>query len=344
MFKPVFNYTSHIVKNLTFIAESRAFIINAPLIPKWEVSLRRDAILMSAHSSTAIEGNPLTLDEVSVLAGGREVMARRKDRQEVLNYLEALDKVSDFASQEYFTLNDLLEIHKIVTKSTLDNPKDEGSLRNRQVHVVNGLGETVFMPPKTEDVPQLIEEFLDWFNSPDLGDIDSVIVAGLTHYEIVRIHPFIDGNGRTARIMATLMFSKSGFDLKRFFALDDYYDHDRPAYYSALNTVDPEELDVTKWLEYFTDGVAASIKTVKEKVLELSMDGKIIKERGVIALNGRQMKIVEFILSEGKVTNRDVRKMFNLSNRAALDEISKLVELEVLKQEGSGRSIHYILV
>lgn len=344
MFEPKFTFTHRIVKNLTYIAESRAFILNSPLIPEWEISLRREALLKSAHSSTAIEGNRLSFEDVSALADGREVMARRKDKQEVLNYLEALDKISNFASRDPFTLNDLLEIHKIVTKNTLDYSQDEGVLRNRQVYVVNGLREIVFMPPQTEEVLELIDEFLEWFNSPDTEEIDSVIVAGLTHYEMVRIHPFIDGNGRTARIMATLVLYKRGFDLKRFFALDDYYDHNREAYYTALQTVDPQTLDVTEWLEYFADGVAASIKTVRERVLGLSKDVKVLKERGQIALNERQMKIVEFIIKEGKITNRDVRMMFNLSNRAALDEISKLMELEVLKQEGSGRSVHYVLV
>ncbi|MEN6592261.1 MAG: Fic family protein [Methanobacterium sp.] len=177
-----------------------------------------------------------------------------------------------------------------------------------------------------------------------MEEIDSVIMAGLTHYEMVRIHPFIDGNGRTTRIIATLVLYKRGFDLKRFFALDDYYDHDQPVYYAALQTVDPETIDVTEWLEYFTDGVSDSMKTVREKVLGLSKDVKILKERGQVALNDRQMKIVEFIIKKGKITNRDIRSMFNLSNRAALDEIYKLMDLNVLKQEGSGRSVHYILV
>jgi Fic family protein len=344
MFQPKFSFTNQIVRNLTFIAESRAFIINAPLVPKWEVSLRKDAILRSAHSSTAIEGNPLTLEDVSALADGREVMARRKDRQEVLNYLEALDKVPVFASREPFTREDLLDIHKLVTKNTMDNHDDEGILRNRQVRVVNGAGLTVFMPPETSEVPQLIDKFLVWFNSSKMKEIDSVIAAGLTHYEMVRIHPFIDGNGRTARIMATLVLYKSGFDLKRFFALDDYYDHDRPAYYAALQTVDPETIDVTKWLEYFTEGVATSIKTVKEKVLGLSKDIKVLKERGQVAINERQMKIVEWIVGEGRITNRDIQRMFEISNTSAKHELAKLKDLGVIEQRGKGRNVHYVLI
>lgn len=144
--------------------------------------------------------------------------------------------------------------------------------------------------------------------------------------------------------MATLVLFRSGFDLKRFFALDDYYDHDRQAYYAALQTVDSEILDVTEWLEYFTDGVATSIKAVKEKVLGLSKDIKILKERGQIALNDRQMKIVEWIVNEGKITNRDIRNMFGISDNAALDEIRKLMNFDVIKREGEGRSVHYILI
>lgn len=168
--------------------------------------------------------------------------------------------------------------------------------------------------------------------------------ASLTHYEIVRIHPFIDGNGRTARIMATLVLYKRGFDVKRFFALDDYYDNDRRAYYAALKSVDKNTLNITGWLEYFTDGVAVSLAAVKKKVIGLSKDIKVLKEKGQIALNERQMRIVERIIEKGEITNRDVRDMFNISNRAALDEISKLIDMKVIKKRGKGRSVKYILI
>jgi len=345
MFKPVFNYTDHIVKNLTFIAESKAIITNSPLIPEWEVSLRKDAIIRSAHSSTAIEGNPLTLKEVSDLAQGRKVMARRKDQLEVLNYFEALDKIPDFASRNPFTLNDLLEIHKTITKDTLEKPEYEGTIRPVQVIIGNPVTkEVTFRPPPTEEVLKLIEDFLEWFNSPIIYELNSVIVAGLIHYELVRIHPFIDGNGRTARIMATMLLYKRGFDLKRFFALDDYYDHDRNSYYDALQTVDQNTLDVTEWLEYFTDGVAISIKTVKERVIGLSKNIKVLKEKGQIALNNRQMQIVEKIIEQGQITNMDIRQMFDISDNAALKIIRKLIDVKVIKREGEGRSVHYILV
>jgi Fic family protein len=189
-----------------------------------------------------------------------------------------------------------------------------------------------------------MNEFLEWFNSTAVSEIDPVIEAGLTHYELVRIHPFIDGNGRAARVIATLVLYKRGFDTKRFFALDDYYDQDRRGYYAALKSVDQSTLDLTGWLEYFTDGVAVSIKAVKDKVIGLSKDIKLLKEKGQIALTQRQMKIVERIIERGRITNRDVRNMFNLSNRGALDEITKLLKLKVIRKVGKGRSLYYNLV
>ena len=345
MFTPNFRYTHKIVNNLTAIAKARAVILNAPLIPKWEVSLRREALLRSAHSSTAIEGNPLTLEQVSELAAGRDIMVRRKDKKEVLNYLEALEKIPEFAERKPFKFSDLLELHKLITRDTLENPADEGSLRNQQVAVVNGAtGQIIFMPPPTDRVGALVEEFLEWFNSEEVNEIDPVIEAGLAHYELVRIHPFVDGNGRTARVMASIVLFKRAFDIKRFFALDDYYDKDRRAYYAALKTVDQDSLDLTGWLEYFTEGVAVSLKAVEDKVIGLSQDIKFLKERGQIALTDRQVKIVEMLLQNEKLTIGQVKDLFGFSRQMALKEMTKLVELGVIRLKGRGRGAYYELV
>jgi len=345
MHNPNFLYTNKIVKNLILIAEARTIILNSPLIPKWEVSLRREALIRSAYSSTSIEGNPLSLEEVSALAKGRDIMARRKDKQEVLNYLEALERMPELAKRTPFSPRDLLEVHKIVTKETLENPKDEGIFRDRQVFVGNRItGEVIFMPPPTEQVSELINDFFNWFNSPGADELNPVIHAGITHYELVRIHPFVDGNGRTARIMASLVFYERGFDVKRFFALDDYYDNDRRVYYAALKSVDQKTLDLTGWLEYFTEGIAVSIKDVKNKVIGLCKDIKVLKEKGQVALTERQMKIVEWIVQNNRIAIGDVAKEFGVSRQMALKEMNKLVNLRVVRLRGKGRGAYYELV
>src|SRR4030067_2259178 len=325
MFKPNFRYTDKIVGDLTQIATARELVLKSPFIPKWEVSLRRDAIIRSAHSSTAIEGNRLSLEQVSDLAHGREIMAMRKDKQEVLNYLKVLQSIDKLTDGKKITEKGILKIHKMVTRNALENPSDCGVYRNRYVIVGNRLtGEVFFRPPSNEDVPQLMKALITWLNSSEAKTLDPVIEAGISHYEFVRIHPFIDGNGRTARVLATLILYLRGFDAKQFFCLDDYYDSDRPLYYRALQSVNQKTLDIPKWLEYFVEGVKMSIAAVKESVVRLSSERLRKTKKGQIALTERQMKIVEFINNNGRITNRDVRDMFKISDEAVRNEIVKL--------------------
>ncbi len=344
MFKPNFRYTDKIVGGLTQIAAARELVLNSPFIPKWEASLRREAIIRSAHSSTAIEGNRLSLEQVSDLAQGREIMATLKDKLEVLNYLKVLQSIDNLTDGKKIIEKDILRIHKMVTKDTLEKPSDCGVYRNRYVIVGNRLtGEVIFRPPSNEDVPKLMTALIKWLNSSEAKALDPVIEAGIAHYEFVRIHPFIDGNGRTARALATLILYLRGFDAKQFFCLDDYYDQDRPAYYRILQAVNQNTLDITNWLEYFVEGVKVSIAAVKERVVRLSSERLRKAEEGQIALTERQMKLVEFINQNGRITNRDVRDMFKISDEAVRKEIAKLTKLGVLRGKGKGRAVYYVL-
>jgi Fic family protein len=343
-FNPNFKYTTAVVNNLVEITSAREIILNAYLVPKWEISLRREALIRAAHASTAIEGNPLTLEEVSKLAQGRKITATRRAKQEVLNYLKVLENIEKYQHAGKIPEKDLLRLHRDITKDTLENPEWEGTYRKIQVYVANRItGEIIFTPPPPDKVSQLVKKFLNWLNSENSFQLHPVLVAGISHYELVRIHPFVDGNGRTARALATLILYIREFDIKRFFALDDYYDSDRRAYYSALKSVDQETLDLTHWLEYFTEGVKVCISRVKEKVLQLSLEGKRRREKGQIALTERQMKIIEFIHRNGRITSGDIQKMFNISRPAAYKIIKKLRELEVIEQKGAGKEIYYVL-
>ena len=349
MFSLQYTVTDKILNNLTAIASAREVIEQASLVPKWEAKLRRQALLRNTHSSTAIEGNKLSLEQVENLAQGKDVIATNKDKQEVLNYLEALGKIPSLVKKRKIKIADILNIHHILTKNVMQNTSDSGTFRNRQVFVgkmifdATGFKEEVeYMPPKTEDVPGLIKEFIDWLNLEKTWEINPVLLAGIVHYEIARIHPFIDGNGRAARLLATLILYLSGFDHRRIFALDDYYDRDRQAYYAALKTAQINNGDITQWLEYFTSGVAYSVNEVKESVLKVGTKKKKGQKRQ-IELTSKQMKIVEYISAHGKVTNRDLRDLFKVSAQAVHKELTKLIALEVIKPVGEGRALHYVL-
>jgi Fic family protein len=324
----------------------REIIEHASLIPKWEMGFKKEARIHNAHSSTSIEGNKLTLEQVKALSEHKEVIASVKDKKEVLNYLEALDAIPEYATKKQ-DIKLILSIHKTITKGTLKDEKDCGVLRNRQVFVGKRIFDGTqfkevveYMPPKTQDVPKLIEDFLAWLGSDKIKDINPVILAGIIHYEIARIHPFIDGNGRVARLLASLALYKSGFDHRRFFALDDYYDADRESYYSALKTAQDSKGDITKWLEYFSDGVLYSIDKIKEVIVKLGIT-RDADMTGQIELTKKQIQILEKIKEKGKITNKDLRMMFKISRQAILKEISKLIDSKLIKLVGKGRGAYY---
>ncbi len=344
---PKYKITNKILNNISRIMSGREIIEQSKIILKWELKLKKEAQIHNAHSSTSIEGNRLTFEQVAALAENRDVVAAEKDKKEVLNYLNALGSIPGYASKKAIDVKLFLKIHKTITAETLQNSKDCGVFRNRQVFVGRRIFDGTsfkevveYMPPETKDVSRLVDELLDWLNSDKRKEINSVIFAGIVHYEIARIHPFIDGNGRTARLMASLILYKSGFDHRRFFALDDYYDENRAAYYAALKTAQTSKGDITKWLEYFTDGVLYSINKIKDFIVKMGLSPKI-GEGERFELTNRQIKILERIKEKGKTTNKDLRDMFGITRQAILKEIHKLIGVKLIELVGRGRSAYY---
>ncbi|OGX40399.1 MAG: hypothetical protein A2984_01630 [Omnitrophica WOR_2 bacterium RIFCSPLOWO2_01_FULL_41_12] len=347
VFEPKYTITDKILNNISRIMAGREIIEQSKLIPKWELKLRKEARIHNAHSSTSIEGNKLTFEQVAALSESKEVIATEKDKKEVLNYLKALDSIPEYASKKTIDIKLFLKIHKTITIGTLRDNKDCGVFRNRQVFIGRRIFDGTsfkeiveYMPPETKDVPRLTAKFLDWLNLDKTKEVNPVILAGIVHYEIARIHPFIDGNGRTARLMASLVLYKSGFDHRRFFALDDYYDENRPAYYAALKTAQINKGNITNWLEYFTDGVLYSINKVKDFIRKIGISPKI-EDGERIELTQKQIKILERIQEKGKVSNKDLRDMFGITRQAILKEISKLINAKLIVLVGKGRNAYY---
>jgi len=272
MFEPNFQRTDLLIELITRIAVARDRILRVPIVPRWEAELRREALTRSAHHSTSIEGNPLSLDEVTDLLAGREVLAHPRDRQEVLNYATVLGFIDrHFLGQaQTITEQTIKHLHTLVVQDILP-AGESGHYRRAPVVVgVPATGKVVYRPPRWEEVPGLMAGLVAWLNAPQATALMPVLQAGIAHYELVRIHPFTDGNGRTARALATLILAQRGFDTKRFFALDEYYNQDRASYYAALRSVDPQTRDLTEWLEYFVQGVAVEMVRVERRVAELS--------------------------------------------------------------------------
>jgi Fic family protein len=205
-------------------------------------------------------------------------------------------------------------------------------------------GKVTYIPPVPEEVPLLTRSFLEWLNNEEALDLMPAVQAGIAHYGLARIHPFIDGNGRAARALATLILTKRGFDTKKFFSLEEYYNEDRPAYYSTLANADAKGGDLTEWLEYFLFGIAVEISRVEKTVIKLSSDRATKKKYGQIGLSSRQIKAVGYLKEKGKITNKEYQELCDVSSSTAKRDLQEMVDKKVLNQVGErGQSIHYVL-
>lgn len=361
MYQPKYTITNKILRDVGIIDACREVINNAPLVPSWEAKFREEAIIRTVHFGTHLEGNELNYTEAAKVLSGGEVVGRQRDVQEVINYrnvLRLIEEVGQAGKEDkagegggdgkkdnkiYVTEAAVKKIHKLTVEKIL--PAEQcGNYRTTQVVIKNSVtGEITFRPPPAVEVPYLMEDFLKWVASPDISNIHSILKAGVTHYELVRIHPFVDGNGRVARAIATLVLFTEGYDIKRFFSLEEHYDSDAMSYYNALAAASKDG-DLTLWLEYFTEGLAIELNRIKEKVLKISTDLKLKKRHGQIALNERQIRILEYVQAVGFINNKAFKELFPMiSDDTILRDVQQLSKMKILKKEGSTKAARYII-
>lgn len=349
MYSPKFTITNDILKNIGIIEASREVIQNAPLVPAWEAKFQEEAIIRTVHHGTHIEGNELNLSQAGKVIAGQDVVARERDIQEVINYRNVLKYLDELRTQDKnvkITEEMIKRLHKLTVEKILPT-EDCGSYRQKGVVVKNShTGEITFSPPPAIEVPYQMQEFVAWLGSRSCLDLHPVLRSGITHYELVRIHPFLDGNGRVARAAALLVLFLDDYDVKRFFSLEEYYDRDAGRYYQGLQSVPRNNDDLTYWLDYFSEGLAIELAKVKEKVLNLSRDLKLKEKLGgeQMALSERQIKILERIQKVGFFQNNQFEELFPMiSEDTVLRELQDLLKKGIIKKRGATKKAQYIL-
>jgi Fic family protein len=348
MFNPSFTITNKILKNIGSIEAAKEVIVDAPLLPLWEKQFKEDAIVRTAHHGTHVEGNKLGLTEAKEVLLGKEVIGRPRDIQEIINYRKVLQLIEEESKKkiEKITEDLIKKIHRVVVDKIL-SVEEAGCYRMKQVVVRNSeTGEVTFRPPPAIELPFLIRQFLYWLNNRSaIEEIHPVLKAGIAHHELVRVHPFIDGNGRVARTVATLILFLGNYDIRQFFSLEEYYDKDAITYYENLKRA--SEGDLTAWLEYFTLGVAIEFNRIKNKVLKLSKDTYLKEKLGgkQVFLNERQVKIVEYIQSVGYLQNQIFKEIFpDISEDTVLRDLADLISKGIVKKIGKTKAARYIMV
>ncbi len=339
MFNPKFTITNRINNSLLEIERARGFLDAAGLKEEWIEDMQSEAIILEAHHSTHIEGTQLTLSQAQRILSGWAVRdVRDDDRQELLNYKEAMDFVSEYLGKKSEITEDLIQkIHRILVSNVRGGTLEPGKYREVQNYVVNSLtGEILYTPPPPSGVPQLMKEFIRFLNRE--SDISPVLIAGIGQSQFVDIHPFLDGNGRTARVLCTLILYQNGYDFKRLFSLSEYYDKNRREYYDAIQSVRERNMDLTVWLEYFTEGLRRQLIEVKTKGEKAIKRDVLIEKAKMSRLNDRQQKILLYLLDEKQASVEEIRQKFNLVRRTVQRDLSRLVDSGMIKEVAKSKT------
>lgn len=341
-FEPIFTITNRITAGLTQIERARGFLEAAALSEEWVREMGRRALILEAHHTTHIEGTRLTLEQAERLLNGNRVFeADPDDVQELLNYRKAFDFVSEYLKTGGPLTEGLVrEIHKRLVEGVRGGAAAPGEYRRIQNYVVNSVtGETIYTPPPAHEVPIMMGELVNWLNREQ--NIHPVLVSGISQFQLVHVHPFLDGNGRTSRLLTTLALYRAGYDFKRLFTISEYYDRDRPAFYRAIQSVREKGMDLTGWLEYFVEGLTAQLAEVRGR-------GELAIRRDVLAkdhgLSDRQTKAIAHILEHGSLTIQDFEGLCPDINRRTLQrELKAMIDRELIVTEGETHQLRYRL-
>lgn len=334
-FTPTFTITPRLASCLMRIEAAKQAVQDLPITPSVLATLRETARLFSTHYSTMIEGNRLTQEQVSqVIAEKQHFPGRARDEKEVLGYYAALAKLEQIAAaSSAVTETHIQTLHALVMaegrKKVKPTPYRDGQnvIRDSRSRGI------VYMPPVAKDVPLLMKEMVAWVATTERQAFPCPIRAGIAHYQFATIHPYYDGNGRTARLLTTLILHLGGYDLKGLYSLEEYYARDLGAYYAALTIGSSHnyyegraKADITKWVEYFCDGAAESFESVKRRAGEAATSGAQDRSPVLRRLDPRQRKALALFKDSDTIASRDVASLFSISERAARNLLIAWVE------------------
>lgn len=341
MFEPKFSVTPKLLENIKKISVAVADLNNRHFSKLTLVKLEKVAREVSSHSSTSIEGNPLPLTDVKKIIKNRPENLRDSEK-EVINYnqaLEILDK-NIYNDTVKFNLDLILEIQKTITDGLID-PSNSGKLRQQPVFVNDPrTRKSIYLPPDHQDVKSLFNDLIKYITTNE-NRLDPLILAGIFHKQFVIIHPFIDGNGRTARLATKVLLANMGLNTFNLFSFENYYNQNVTRYFENVgirgNYYDlADKIDFTVWLEYFSDGI----------IDELLRVGKILKKETVTpatTLKLHDKKIIEYINKNGYIADRDYARLTDRAKPTRNKDFNRLISLGLIERLGKGKATYYKL-
>ena len=321
-FEPHYTITAKTAQNLLRIQDAKQAVLHLPLIPSILRSLRETARLYTTHYSTMIEGNKLDPSEIeAVIKENSHFPGRERDEDEVKSYYVALHQVEQWAAADTKITQDMIQKLHALVMSHGKTKVTPTQYRDGQNVIRDGITKSIiYMPPEAKDVPILCASMVEWLNKQ--REIPCPIVAAIIHYQFATIHPYYDGNGRTARLLTTLILHLGGYDLKGLYSLEEYYAQNLGAYYDAINIgsshnyyMGRADADIIKWIDYFIEGMAQSFENVCKKMQQ----EKNVPDQSEILrnLDPRQRKALELFLEFTVITSSNLANLFGFAPRTA---------------------------
>lgn len=337
-FDPHYIITPKIMSCLMRIEAAKEQVLHLPLTPTVLNSLRETARLYTTHYSTMIEGNKLVPNQVEiVLKHEGHFPGRERDENEIKGYYTALAQVEQWAARDVDVAEKMIQtLHALVMADGKANVKPS-VYRDGQNVIRDGRTKAIiYMPPEAKDVKGLMQGMLAWINKH--SELPCPVVAGIAHYQFATIHPYYDGNGRTARLLTTLILHLGGYDLKGLYSLEEYYARNLGAYYEAISIGESHnyymgraEADITKWVEYFIEGMAVSFERVIKHMNEARAQCHSDKSALLKKLDLKQRKALELLSEFETVTSSQIGQLFGFKPRTSANLCASWVEKGFLK-------------
>src|SRR5713101_8477518 len=331
-YQPRFTITAHLLAITEEISAFREKILAATVQVPWIPTLQKDARVRNTHSSTAIEGNPLTLEQVRMLEEGQPLATEtERSKREVLNYLAGLRFIEKHITNKPITHTEVLRLHAIIASGVMDQGK-AGRYRDIQVRVGR------YLLPSPEQVSGLMAVLLEWWNT-NSSKWSPVVSSAIVHFRFEDIHPFADGNGRTGRTLALWELYRRGFDTHHIFSVDEVYWENRPLYYEALDSVRQQGGDLTEWLEYAAEVIRLTLEKVWVRIQQLAAETGPAK----LVLRPKQEHLLQMLRDRKSLAPREIWEGIGVSKQGAMNLLKPLIEAGLVRRIGTKKSGQYIL-
>lgn len=338
--------TPYLLNLITKVARESGFIEGLRLSSGMRENLVQKAYDLEAYYSSHIEGAASTLEDALNFMKKRQAYTSDEGLQMIVNNRFALE----YAAEQFgkpITNELICKLQYILTENThKERPITRGGYRHGPVYIVNSMGQVVYEGPPFEKVPAMMDSFIKWINEETTTD--PIIKAGIVHLYFVHVHPFDDGNGRTARALSNLVLANSGLKFINILSLSDYFDHKRPRYYKAIQDVRMHEMDLTYFLIFYSEALSAKVEAIKgelEKEKRIENLKEILPVEVYKKLNGRQKKMIKLMAKSGEeMTTKKYLKINKCSDETARKDFTQLMEFGLIRSEGKGRETRYVLV